>query len=75
MKITVDIWTDLWHNGFMLDKKSRWLSVLLTAKTHRELTVLALDEGITLAVLIKSLVEEFLENEEWQLQAISKASK
>ena len=57
----------------MLDKKSRWLSVLLTAKMHRELTVLALDEGITLADIAKSLIEEFLENEEWQLQAISRA--
>ena len=63
----------MWHNGFMKDKKSRWLSVLLTAKTHRELTVLALDGGVTLAILVESLVEKFLENKEWQLQAILKA--
>ena len=56
----------------MKDKKSRWLSVLLTAETHRELTVSALDEGITLAVLIKNLVEEFVENKEWQSQVILK---
>lgn len=54
-------------------KAPRWISILLAAEMHRELTVLALDESITLAILGRSLIEEFLGNREWQLSAISRA--
>ncbi len=44
----------------IMSKKHRWISVLVSAKEHKGLAVLALDEGITLAELLKTAVREFL---------------
>ena len=39
----------------------RWVSVLVSAQEHKDLTVLALDESTTLAELLRTLIREFLE--------------
>lgn len=64
------------YNGFMVDKNnklSRWVTVLLTAEAHRELTVMALDAEVSLAKLARTIFCSFLEEDKaWQSQVISK---
>lgn len=55
-------------------KPPRWITTLLAAEAHKELTVIALDAEITLAKLGKAIFKSFLEGDkEWQSQVISKA--
>lgn len=79
MFLTVDFLDLTWYNGFMEGKKyksSRWVTVLLTAEAHRELTVIALDAETSLAKLSRAIFNSFLEgNKERQLPAISKAKE
>ena len=44
-------------------KEPRWISVLIDAQAHRDLTVSALDKGTTLGELVKVIIMEFLEKE------------
>ena len=44
-------------------KEPRWISVLVNAEDHKELTIRAIDEGTTLAELVKNIISEFLRKE------------
>ena len=58
-----------------MQKDFRWISILLTAEQHKELSIMALTQGANLGTLGKKVFEEFLENKEWQSQVISKISE
>ena len=43
----------------MEDKNSRWISILVSAKTHKELTIIALDKGVSLGKFTTDFVTNF----------------
>lgn len=43
------------------DKKSRWVSILVTAEIHKELTIIALDKDVSLGDLTKKIIADFVD--------------
>ena len=63
------------HFGGIMHKKHKWISILLPEEVHKELTIMALNEGVNLGLIGKIIIAEFTKDKKWQSRVISKISE